>query len=114
MRYIVIGGANSIGSNLAETLARDHDVAIINNLITGFRENIEHPLTGWRSFEGSITDLDLLMEIFPKRGRHLPPSGHTVSASAGEEPSRLERGKRDQHAPQSRRNDFVTSPLLTA
>jgi nucleoside-diphosphate-sugar epimerase len=35
MRYIVTGGAGFIGSNLADTLARDHDVVIIDNLATG-------------------------------------------------------------------------------
>ncbi|HPK82359.1 MAG TPA: GDP-mannose 4,6-dehydratase, partial [Methanoculleus sp.] len=42
MRYIVTGGAGFIGSNLAEHLARDHDVVIIDNLSSGRRENIEH------------------------------------------------------------------------
>lgn len=44
MRYIVTGGAGFIGSNLAETLAQHHDVIIIDNLATGRREKIEHPL----------------------------------------------------------------------
>ena len=67
MRYIVTGGAGFIGSNLAETLAQHHDVVIIDNLATGRRENIEHLLDHPRVtfIEGSITDLDLLMETFP-------------------------------------------------
>jgi nucleoside-diphosphate-sugar epimerase len=57
MRYIVTGGAGFIGSNLADTLARDHDVVIIDNLATGRRENIEHLLGHPRVtfIEGSIT-----------------------------------------------------------
>jgi nucleoside-diphosphate-sugar epimerase len=66
MRSIVTGGAGP-GSNLADTLARHHDVAIIENLATGRREKIEHLLDHpWVTFvEGSITDLDLLMETLP-------------------------------------------------
>ena len=67
MRYIVTGGAGFIGSNLADTLSQNHDVTIIDNLATGRRENIEHLLDHPRVefIEGSITDLDLLMETFP-------------------------------------------------
>jgi UDP-glucose 4-epimerase len=39
MRYIVTGAAGFIDSNLADTLSRDHDVVIIDNLATGRREN---------------------------------------------------------------------------
>ena len=48
-------------------LAQNHDVVIIDNLATGRRENIEHLLDHPRVtvVEGSITDLDLLMETFP-------------------------------------------------
>ena len=48
-------------------LAQNHDVVIIDNLATGRRENIEHLLAHPRVMvvEGSITDLDLLMETFP-------------------------------------------------
>jgi UDP-glucose 4-epimerase len=67
MRSIVTGGAGFIGSNLADTLAQHHDVVIIDNLATGRRENIEYLLAHPRVtfIEGSITDLDLLMETFP-------------------------------------------------
>ena len=67
MRYIITGGAGFIGSNLADTLAGHHDVIIIDNLATGRRENIEHLLDHPRVtfVEGSITDLDLLLETFP-------------------------------------------------
>ncbi len=67
MRSIVTGGAGFIGSNLADTLAQNHDVVIIDNLATGRLENIEHLLDHPRVtfVEGSVTDLDLLMETFP-------------------------------------------------
>ena len=70
MHYIVTGGAGFIGSNLADTLSQNHDVVIIDNLATGRRENIEHLLDHPRVtfVEGSITDLDLLMETRWARG----------------------------------------------
>jgi UDP-glucose 4-epimerase len=64
MRYIVTGGSGFIGSNLAEALARDHEVVIIDDLSTGRRENIRD-LAGHSRVtvvEGSVTDLPLLME----------------------------------------------------
>jgi len=67
MRYIVPGGAGFIGSNLADTLAQNHDVVVIDTLATGRRENVEHLLDHPRVtfIEGSITDLDLLTKTFP-------------------------------------------------
>lgn len=67
MRYIVTGGAGFIGSNLAERLARDdHDVVIIDDLVTGRRENIEHLISHPRVtfIEGSVSDLALLTDAF--------------------------------------------------
>ena len=57
MRYIVTGGAGFIGSNLADTLAQNHDVVIVDNLATGRRVNIEHLLDHPRVtfIEGSIS-----------------------------------------------------------
>jgi len=66
MRYIVTGGAGFIGSSLADRLvADDHDVVIIDDLSSGRRENIEHLLDhpGVTFVEGSITDLDLLLDV---------------------------------------------------
>ncbi|MDN5338963.1 MAG: UDP-glucose 4-epimerase [Euryarchaeota archaeon] len=62
------GGAGFIGSNLAERLAYDgHEVVIVDDLSAGRWENIDHLLVHPRVtfVEGSVTDLDLLMEIFP-------------------------------------------------
>ncbi|PKL61575.1 MAG: GDP-mannose 4,6-dehydratase [Methanomicrobiales archaeon HGW-Methanomicrobiales-2] len=67
MRYIVTGGAGFIGSNLAERLARDdHEVVVIDDLVTGRRENIEHLISRPRVtfIEGSVTDLALLTDAF--------------------------------------------------
>ncbi len=66
MRYIVTGGSGFIGSNLADELARKHDVVIIDNISTGRRVNSEHLLENERVtfVEGSITDLALLQDLF--------------------------------------------------
>lgn len=66
LKYIVTGGAGFIGSHLAEFLAKDHEVVIIDNLFSGKQENIQHLLESGsvRFVNGSITDLTLLLKIF--------------------------------------------------
>jgi len=45
MKTLVTGGAGFIGSNLVDALvARGDDVAVIDNLATGKRENLEHAI----------------------------------------------------------------------
>jgi len=58
MRVLITGGAGFIGSNLADSLLADgHEVAVIDNLATGFRENIAPEVD---FFEGSITDIEIV------------------------------------------------------
>jgi NAD(P)-dependent dehydrogenase (short-subunit alcohol dehydrogenase family) len=104
MRYIVTGGAGFIGSNLADTLAQNHDVVIIDNLATGRRENIEHLLDHPRVtfIEGSITDLDLLMEVFPGADGIFHQAAIPSVPRSVIEPPRLERGERDRHGERAR------------
>src|SRR4051794_37863837 len=43
MRALITGGAGFIGSHLAELLlARDHQVTVVDNLVTGRAENLRH------------------------------------------------------------------------
>lgn len=58
MRSVVTGGAGFIGSNVVDALvARGDDVVVIDDLVTGFKENI-HP--GAELREGSVADADLV------------------------------------------------------
>ena len=61
-KFVITGGAGFIGSHLAESLARENDVVVIDDLSTGKTEN----LTGIDvSFlKGSITDIKLLNKSF--------------------------------------------------
>ena len=66
MKYIITGGAGFIGSNLAEILSRDHEVAIIDNLATGRMENIQDLVENRTVafIRGDIDDAPLLQELF--------------------------------------------------
>ncbi len=66
-RVIVTGGAGFIGSHLTEELVRrDYQVAILDNLSTGRKENIKELLNKNKVqfIRGSITNLPLLKELF--------------------------------------------------
>jgi len=66
LRYVVTGGAGFIGSHIAESLSKKHEVIILDNLFTGKRENIESLLDKItiEFVEGSITDSSLLHDLF--------------------------------------------------
>ncbi|MCP4727325.1 MAG: NAD-dependent epimerase/dehydratase family protein [bacterium] len=54
MKILVTGGAGFIGSNIViELLNRSHDVAVLDNLSTGFMENIPE---GVKLYKNSISD----------------------------------------------------------
>jgi nucleoside-diphosphate-sugar epimerase len=56
-KVLVTGGAGFIGSNLAEELIRQGaKVSIIDNFITGFRENLEEIKGDFEFIEGDIND----------------------------------------------------------
>ncbi len=62
MKIVITGGAGFIGSNLAEELAKNHEVVIIDDLSTGRVENVED--LDLELVRGSITDPDMLKENF--------------------------------------------------
>src|SRR5262249_2120956 len=63
---VVTGGAGFIGSNLVDALlARGHRVAVIDNLSSGKRENLEQALcAGAALHEVDVRDADSVAEIF--------------------------------------------------
>jgi len=59
-RYLVTGGAGFIGSHIAEELMeRGHKVRIVDNFLTGKRENIASFLDKIELIEGDIRDFSL-------------------------------------------------------
>lgn len=64
MKVVVTGGAGFIGSNLAGELLKGYDVTVIDNLSTGRIENLDYIRDKINFVHGSITDLDLLKEVF--------------------------------------------------
>ena len=62
MKILVTGGAGFIGSHLVDLLiGKNHEVAIIDNLSTGRRENINPKA---KFLEADITDFEKIEEIF--------------------------------------------------
>ena len=60
-KVLVTGGAGFIGSNLADGLIQQGaKVNIIDNLVTGFRENLEEIQGDFEFIEGDINDDDTL------------------------------------------------------
>ena len=64
-RILVTGGAGFIGSHIAEALAHDnYSVTILDDLSGGFADNI---VAGVDFIEGSITDANLVQQLFEQR-----------------------------------------------
>jgi UDP-glucose 4-epimerase len=60
-KYLVTGGAGFIGSNLAdELIRRGAAVRIIDNFVTGYRENLEEITGDFEFVEGDLNDTALL------------------------------------------------------
>jgi nucleoside-diphosphate-sugar epimerase len=58
-KYLVTGGAGFIGSHISEELVkRDHEVRILDNFLTGKKENIASLLDKIEFIEGDIKDFE--------------------------------------------------------
>ena len=65
-KVLVTGGAGFIGSNLADELIRQGaKVTILDNLVTGFRENLEEIKGDFEFIEGDINDDSALQRALP-------------------------------------------------
>jgi len=65
-KCLVTGGAGFIGSNLCDELIRQGaKVIVLDNFITGFRENLEEIEGDFEFAEGDINDSALLERILP-------------------------------------------------
>ena len=65
-KVLITGGAGFIGSHLAEELAENNEVIVIDNLSTGKLENIKHLLNDKKIIfkKGDIRDLNFLKNEF--------------------------------------------------
>jgi UDP-glucose 4-epimerase len=70
MKTLVTGGAGFIGSNLVDALvARGDDVAVVDNLATGKRENLEHALAnGAELIELDVRDAEAVAAAVERVG----------------------------------------------
>jgi UDP-glucose 4-epimerase len=66
LKFLITGGAGFIGSHLTDRLVKDgHHVTVLDNLVTGRKENLSDHLGGDKVefTEGSILDLPLLDKL---------------------------------------------------
>ncbi len=62
MRILVTGGAGFIASHVSEGfIAEGHEVAVLDDLITGFRKNVPSKA---KFFEGDIRDAEFVKSVF--------------------------------------------------
>ena len=67
MKVLVTGGAGFIGSHLDDAIiARGHQLTIVDNLVLGRKENIEHLIgnPNFRFIEADLLDMPKMREIF--------------------------------------------------
>ena len=67
MKILVTGGAGFIGSHLDDALiARGHNITVVDNLVLGRKENIEHLIgnSNFRFIEADLLDMSKMREIF--------------------------------------------------
>lgn len=67
MKILITGGAGFIGSHLDDALiARGHQLTIVDNLVLGRKENIEHLIgnPNFRYIEADLLDMPKMREIF--------------------------------------------------
>lgn len=64
-KFIVTGGAGFIGSNITkELLKRNHQVKVIDNLLTGKKANLNDVIDNIEFIDADINDLELMQKEF--------------------------------------------------
>jgi UDP-glucose 4-epimerase len=64
-RFVVTGGAGFIGSHIATALVEQgHHVRVIDNLVTGFRSNLDHIKNDIEFIEADVCDADAMGKAF--------------------------------------------------
>lgn len=67
MKVLVTGGAGFIGSHLDDALlSRGHNITVVDNLVLGCKENIEHLISNpnFRFIEADLLDIEKMRAIF--------------------------------------------------
>lgn len=67
MKILVTGGAGFIGSHLDDALiARGHKITVVDNLVLGLKENIEHLIgnPNFRFIEADLLDIEKMRTVF--------------------------------------------------
>lgn len=69
MNILVTGGAGFIGSHIVDAyLKKGHRVSVVDNLVTGFRKNVNKSA---KLYKADIRDLETLRKIFKKERPHI-------------------------------------------
>ena len=82
-KVVITGGAGFIGSNLAEKLAYENYVTVVDDLSTGHLKNIQYLIDSNKIefIRGSITDLNLLQKTFRNVEYVFHEAGYVHAAS---------------------------------
>ena len=82
--FLVTGGAGFIGSNLAdELIRRGARVRILDNLVTGFRENLAEIRGDFDFVEGDLNDEKALDRAVDRAGGVVAGSGAELRLQRG-------------------------------
>lgn len=87
-RILISGGAGFVGSHIAEMLANDNEITLLDNFLSGFRENINALLKkpNVRLVEGDVRDKSLVTNLMKDTDIVFHEAAQINPAKAVEEP----------------------------